>query len=63
MMVAFVITEITSLVVSLFCNLVLSVLYSQYICGIKFFGCVICFVLSIVTKAAMASLKSFTIFS
>ena len=33
-----------------------------YICGNKFFGCAICFVSGIATKAAMPSLKSFTIF-
>ena len=36
--------------------------YTVHICGIKLIGCAICLVSGIVTKAAMPSPKSFTIF-
>ena len=61
MVVAFTMTEINYLVVSLFCNVVLP--FSICICGIKLIGCAICLVFGIVAKAAMPSPKSLTIFS
>ena len=69
MLVAFTITTINYLVVSLFCDAVLflSCLYWPAICiyiyiyGIKFFVCAIGLVSGRTTKAAMASPKPFTI--
>ena len=59
-MVAFKITEINYLVVSLFCDFVRS--FSTYICGTKFFRWAISFVSGIVANTIMTSPKSFTIF-
>ena len=67
-MVAFTITEINYLVVSLFCDVVLLLFYLLYVCSIKFFGCAIGLVsgMALATMpmalAAMASPKSFTMF-
>ena len=58
MIVAFTVTEINYSMVSLFWDLV----RPFYICDVKFFGCAICLVSAMATKAAMASSKSFTIF-
>ena len=58
---AFTITEINYLVVSLFCDLVRPFFFI-YVCGIKFFGCVICLVSGTTRKAAMVFAKSFIIF-
>ena len=60
MVVAFTVTEIHSLMMSLFCDVVLP--YAIFTCGIKFFDCAICLVSGIATKEAMASPKSFTKF-
>ena len=64
MVVAFTITEINYVVVSLFFDMVLILSYVYWpainICGIELFWP--CVLSSIATKAAMASPKSFTIF-
>ena len=60
MVVVFKIEEINYLTVSLFCNLVRPFSYSCL--WYEDFGCAICLVSGIATKAATAFPKSFTIF-
>ena len=60
MAVAFTVTEISYLVVILFCNLVLP--FSCLCLWYKVFGFTICLVSSIATKMAMISPKSFVIY-
>ena len=58
MVVVFTITEINYLLVSLFFDLVPTILYLYMcICSIKFFDCAICLVSGLATKSAMPSLK------
>ena len=61
MVVVLTITEINYLVVSLYFDLVTFFCQPEYICGIKFSGCVSCLVCSIATKAAMSSPTPFTL--
>ena len=61
MVVVFTITEENYLIVSQFCDL--GGPFCVYIYGIRLFGCAICLVSGVATKASMPSSTSFTIIS
>ena len=62
MVVVSTIIEVICLAIRLFYNLERPLLYLLYICGINLFGCTICLVAGIATKAALLSPNLFTIF-